>query len=294
MVFRGTASKRTAALGGAAVVAGAMLSALAIAVAPSARADAPGVGYHCTLALGSAADDFDAAVDFTGSAPAAAQVGDAVQLDGVSVTVHVPLVPALLDTLGARTINGTLSPIEVEAGTSDVDQQTERTSASIVQVSGPVLGPFDLTASPGTVSGFTANKPGTMTFGAGATLNGTLDVEDLTGGHRQLVLTCSRTGAAATIATVAVKDKPKPPTTPPATHSTPPDQDASQPAGLSNGSPSTVAPTGSAAAQSTSTHPQLAKTGFSQTEQLGVGGGLLILVGAGLMFVARRREAGDA
>ena len=41
-------------------------------------------------------------------------------------------------------------------------------------------------------------------------------------------------------------------------------------------------------------HPQLANTGFSQTAQLSVGGGLLILVGGGLMLAAWRREPHDA
>ena len=306
MPFRGTASKRSAALGSAALVAGATLSVFGLTTAPAAHADAPGVAYSCSLALGGVSEPFDTTVDFTGSAPASAQVGDSLELDNVSVTIHVPLL-ASLQTLAAQSINGTLSPIEVDATTGDVGGQTERTDASIAQVDGPIIGPFDITASPGSVTGFTAEQPGMMTFGAGMNLDGALDVETVLGGHEQLVLTCSRSGAAATIASTNVTAKPS---TPPPSHpsspssppssSTPPGHNASAPESLSNGSPSSETSSTSAAAgtsntnRSTAQHPQLANTGFSQAEDLTIGGGLLVLVGGGLMYAARRRSVTDS
>lgn len=311
MAFRGIASKKTAALGGAAVVAGATLSALAIAAAPSARADVQGVSYSCTLSLdGTPPETFGATADFSGTAPPSAQTGDSVQLQDVSVTLHVSSLPTVLSTLLAQSIDGTFSPIEIDAATGDADQQTARPEGTIDHVAGPILTSFDLTASPGTVSGFTANKAGTMTFGAGSNLDATLEVKPLVGDSRQLVLACSRNGAAATIAATNVTAKPTPPTQPsqpsqPPSHSSshpsapePSGQNSAPPVGLSDGTPTAVTSSSStsrsATGRSTAAHPQLANTGFSAAAPLGIGGGALILVGGGLLYLARRREATDA
>ncbi|HEY7048870.1 MAG TPA: LPXTG cell wall anchor domain-containing protein [Jatrophihabitantaceae bacterium] len=290
-------------MGSAALVAGATLSALGLTTAPAAHADAQGVAYSCSLALGGASEPFDTTADFTGTAPASAQEGDAVTLDQLSVTVHIPLL-ASLQTLGAQGIDGTLSPIEVDAAVGDADSQAGRTGASIVHVDGPVVGPFDITASPGQVS-FDANKPGLMTFGAGTDLDGTLQVTTLTGGEEDLVLQCSRSGAAATIASTNVTAKPSSPppshpSSPPSSSTPPPTHGASAPASLGNASPtpstssSTSAEVGTSNTnRTTAQHPQLANTGFSQAEDLTIGGGLLVLLGGGLMFAARRRSTTD-
>lgn len=307
MVFRGTGRTKAAAAGCVAIGTGVALIVFG-AAAPAAHGNVSGVAYACTIgvpnALGGGETAFGATMtaNIAGGVNGSVQVGDPVTLAGFQTIGHVSWTqaPPLIYSL-VTSISGHYAAFRVDAQSGDAGPSQHVDASMDIGSTTPNANGFDLVApeSPNGLSGFTASQAGQLTFAAGSSVSGTLEVQTLTSGvtgSQSWSITCARTSGSAdsVIATTTVKDKPKPPTTPPATHSTPPDQDASQPAGLSNGSPSTVAPTGSAAAQSTSTHPQLAKTGFSQTEQLGVGGGLLVLVGAGLMFAARRREAGDA
>jgi len=301
VVFRGTANKRTAALGAAAVVAGATLSALAITAAPSAEASTS-AAYQCTLHtnIPILSDfTFGMSMNISGTLPSSVPAGSDATLTGFQTVGHVPSsLGTILAGLGATSVSGEYDSFDVNAAIGGASLPPAHPPMGIAETS-PQLGAFDLTApaSPTDLS-FHASNSGTLTVSAAPAISGTLSF-NMIAGSSTVPFDCQ--GAATPIASTTVKDKPKPPTTPPANHSSsqpaPPEQNAPQPIGLANGSPTTVTPSpsgsGSATGSSTASRPQLAKTG-SQTEQLGVGGGVLILVGAGLMYLARRHEVGDA
>ena len=314
MVFRGTGRTKSAAGGCVAVGTGVALIVLG-ATAPAAHGNVSGVSYECSIGipnvLGGGQTPYGATMtaNIAGGVNGSVQVGDSVTLQGFQTVGHVswtqapPLSNALITS-----ISGHYSRFQVDAQSGN-GGPTQHVDASMdIGTTTPSSGGFDLIApaSPNGLSGFTASQAGPLTFGAGSTVAGTLQVQTLISGvtgDQSWSITCGRTSSpsSSVIATTTVKDKPKPPTTPPANHSSsqpaPPGQNAPQPVGLANGTPTSVTPSpsgsGSATGSSTASRPQLAKTG-SQAVQLGVGGGVLILVGAGLMYLARRREVRDA
>jgi LPXTG-motif cell wall-anchored protein len=306
---------KSAAAGCVAVGTGLALIVLG-ATAPAAHGNVAGVSYACSIGVpnvvGGGQTPYGATMtaNIAGGVDGSVQVGDSVTLQGFQTVGHVTWTQAPpLSNLLITSISGHYSTFRVDAQSGN-GGPTQHVDASMdIGSTTPSSGGFDLIAptSPNGLSGFTASQAGPLTFGAGNSVVGTLQVQTLISGvtgDQSWSITCDRTSSSSSsvIATTTVKDKPKPPTTPPANHSSsqpePPGQNAPQPVGLANGTPTTVTPTpsgsGTATAASTSAHPQLAKTGFSQTEQLSVGGGLLVLVGAGLMYLARRREVGDA
>jgi LPXTG-motif cell wall-anchored protein len=244
--------------------------------------------------------NFAMSMNISGTLPNSVQTGENATLAGFQTIGHVPSsLGTILAGLGATSVSGEYDSFDVNAAIGGVNLPPAQPPMQIAETS-PQLGAFVLTApaSPTNLT-FQAKNSGTLTVSAASTISGTLSFT-MVAGSSNVPFDCK--GAATPIASTTVKDKPKPPTTPPANHSSsqpaPPGQNAPQPVGLANGTPTTVTSTpsgsGTATGTSTSAHPQLAKTGFSQTEQLSVGGGLLILVGAGLMYLARRREVGDA
>jgi hypothetical protein len=299
--FRGTVSKRTAALGSAALIAGATLAVLGV-LAPSAEASTT-AAYNCTLHTDIpvlSGLPFSMPMDISGTLPNSVQQGDDVTLAGFQTVGHVQgSLPTILATLGATSVSGSYNSFDINASIGDASLPPAQPSMPIAETT-PSGGAFDMVA-PATPTDLTfhASNSGTLTVTAAANISGTLTFDSLTGSNT-VPFDC--TGVATPIASTTVKDKPKPPpSTPPghsSSHPTPPGQDESQPAGLSNGSPSSIAPTPTPSATASGTsahsHPQLAKTGFSQAAQLSVGGALLILVGGGLMFAAWRREPHDA
>lgn len=322
MLFRGT-RKRSAALGSAAFVAGATLSVFGIA--PTAQANAQNVPYTCAVSVTyldvgglpiSENDEADMSLNIAGGVSGLVEVGDAVTLTGFQTLGNVS--GNITSSPGyqlATSITGHYDafPVVAELGGK---QQTVAPGIDISQTTPSDTG-FTVQSpqAPMDVTGFTADQPGTMTFAPGATVTGSFSV-DMPTGTQQWPFTC-HTGDTSQIASVQVKAKPAPPTSPPPSHGSPPpshgsqppshgsqsgQQDLSQPAGLSNGSPSadpsssgnsTTTPTGSVSNTRSTAQPQLANSGFPQALELTVGGGLLVLVGAGLMFAARRRGVTD-
>lgn len=316
MVYRGTASKRSAALGGAALVAGATLSALSLTTAPAAHAAAQNVPYTCTVGvtyldvLGVPVRhsvEADMTANIAGGVSGQVHVGDPVTLSGFQTLANVAG-PITSDPgyLLATSISGHYDSFPVTAQVGDVGRPQTVSSSMDISPTTPSSSGFTLSspASPMSVSGFTADEVGTMTFTAGATVSGNLSVEMPTG-TQQWPITC-HTGDTSSIASTNVIAKPSSPppshpsspTAPPS--GTPPTHGASAPPSLGNADPSpttsssTTAPMGTSNTnRTTAQRPQLADTGFSQTEDLTIGGGVLVLLGAGLMYAARRRGVTD-
>lgn len=307
----GPARKWISGASGLAIAAGATLTVMGV-LAPSAQASTTSA-YRCTMHSGVLGDvNFAMTMDIQGELPGSVQEGDDATLSGFQTIGQVPasLATALIG-LGATTVSGSYDSFEVDASIGDASLPPAHPSMDINPVSVPLVpGPIELDApaSPTDLT-FPAAQPGTLQVSAPSNFTGTLVFDKVITGPQSVPFDCQ--GAALPIASTTVTEKPAPPTTPssPTTppggghpsggHSSPPSQhDASQPAGLSNGNPSSVAPTqttSSVSATSTSraSNPQLAKTG-SAAVQMGIGGAALILVGGGLMFAARRRrEVGD-
>ncbi|HEY3717612.1 MAG TPA: hypothetical protein VGL39_24060 [Jatrophihabitantaceae bacterium] len=299
MLFRGIADKKSAAAGGLAVVAGVAMSVLGAATSP-ARAAALGVNYTCSVGVTlvppvqvpvPATMD----VDIAGGVSGPVHVGDQVVLSGFQTVAHVSgALLASIAAVDATSISGHYDSFRVDARVGDAGQVQSATASMDISSSTPSVGGFDLIAPPGAIglSGFTADRTGTMTFTAGTTASGTLDVQTRLGATQHWPFTCTRTSDASVIATATVSQKPKPPSSPPPSKTTTPGRAASAPAALSNASPSSETATGSSSSvnQRTAQHPQLARTGASYVGELTLGGGLLILAGAGLMYTARRRD----
>lgn len=311
MLYRGTASKRSAALGGAALVAGATLSALGLTTAPAAHAAAQNVPYTCTVGvtyldvLGVSVQhsvEADMTANIAGGVSGQVHVGDRVTLSGFQTLADVTG-PITSDPgyLLATSISGHYDSFPVNAQVGDVGRTQTVSSSMDISPTSPTSSGFTLSspASPMSVSGFTADQVGTMTFTAGATVSGNLSVEMLTG-TQQWPFTC-HTGDTSSIASTNVIAKPSHPSSPTAPPSTtPPTHGASAPPSLGNARPTPTTSSSTSAAVGTSNtnrataqRPQLANTGFSQTEDLTIGGGLLVLVGVGLMYAARRRSVTD-
>jgi LPXTG-motif cell wall-anchored protein len=309
LVIRGMGRTRSAAAGCVAVGTGVALLVFG-ATAPAAHGNVSGVSYACSVGvpsvLGGGQTPYAATMtaSIAGGVNGPVQVGDSVTLQGFQTVGHLSWTQAPpLSNLLITSISGHYSTFRVDAQSGN-GGPTQHVDASMdIGSTTPNSGGFDLIAppSPNGLSGFTASQAGPLTFGAGNSVVGTLQVQTLISGvtgDQSWSITCDRTSSpsSSVIATTTVRDKPNPPTGHSLSPSAPPEQNAPQPVGLANGTPTTVpsTPSGTATGRSTSARPQLAKTGFSATEQLSVGGGLLILVGAGLMYLARRRAVGDA
>jgi LPXTG-motif cell wall-anchored protein len=299
VLFRGTTTKKSAVAGAVAIVAGAALSAIGAMTAP-ADATADGVQYTCTvdvtyLSVGGIklqeTRRADMSANIAGGVSGPVHVGDSVTLSGFQTLANVS--GDILNSPGyllATSISGHYGEYDIRSQVGDAGQShTVSPPGMDIASTTPASTGFTLTSpqAPMAVAGFPADQVGTMTFSAGAVVSGTLDAQ-MPLGAQQWPILC-HPGDTKTIATVTVSEKPKPPTSPP---SHPSSGHSSAPAGLSNPSPNNeITATPTSTRTPTAQHPQLAATGASHNIELLLSGGLLILVGTGLMYAARRRDA---
>jgi LPXTG-motif cell wall-anchored protein len=281
---------------------------------PSAQADVSDLDYNCTLTVLDATPSFDMSVSVTGSPTQGAHVGDQVSLNDFQLIGQVSDAPVAGALAGIST--GPMSgaaDFSVDGGFEVGSPQNVPLNIDMSSTP-PTTGGFTLTtpASPIEVSGFTADQAGTMSFTAGDSLSATLSAQTVSG-VQQFPLSCSRSSGVSesVIATTEVAAPTTPPTTPPSTsptphtppaHSAAPSPGAGSPSstttasaqeGLSNLSPNDSPsaggsdPTGTGPGSTSSA--TLPSTGTSNALPLTVGGAALVLVGAGLLYVARRR-----
>ncbi|HEY9474526.1 MAG TPA: hypothetical protein VIS06_11845, partial [Mycobacteriales bacterium] len=241
-------------------------------------------------------------VAVTGSVTATPKVGDPVKLDGFTVTADAT-VPAL--AVGIDHVSGAFTSFPVNAtagdGTDAGSADPGADNSLPIDVNVAAGGVLHLTTPDAalTLTGFTANAPGSMSFDAGTiaahlTLTGpdkdtqepvTIDT---------VSVTCTGGGQVATV------DVPEPAQTttsaPPTTgtqggdddHNGDDDKTASHPA--TTASVTTATTTSASVVRNVSARGTLANTGTPYTLPMTGTGAALVLLGAGLLVASRRRH----
>lgn len=283
-----------AVAGGAAIVAAA---AATVGLASPALADAT-LNYTCTGTIGSTAVNFDPSAATVGSVSSAPKVGDSVSLGGFQTTMTAT-VPAL-QALGVTHVSGAFSSLAVTA-TNGGDAGSAVPSDLAIDSDVDATGALTLTTpgAPETLSGFTANAEGPMDFGLGA-FEATLNLTTADGTDAgSVTVDCTGGGTFATV-DVAPADTggggtgtggagggngggggtpTSGPTTGP-TH-TPSRAPVHAPSMTSTTSTQDV----------TSARGTLASTGAPYVIPMSASGAALVLLGAGMLIIGRRRRA---
>lgn len=303
--------KRLTAAGSTAILAGMATAALGLTAGPAAADSQAAVAADYTCTGGPVQlEQSDVTVDVSGSLPASVQVGDKPSLSGFQVKVTVPEdTAAALRTLLITSIDGSFTDFPVAAfsgggeGAAGAANPGADGKMTIGTTSIPAEGGFTFTspASAITLGPFDAARPGNLAvrvneFRVALNLN--------LAGAAPIPANFTCTGDPIQVASVNVKEKPTPPTPTgkpstnpqgPENPGKPSDDNSPEPSG---GPTTTPGGTGNDNSNDTTTPPQarpeLANTGMPYTIPMTATGSALVLLGAGMVVLSRRRAMAAA